>query len=154
MSSNFYIKVRVLRCLPFRLFQSRNRVSSNFYEVHTSWYDTIFLFQSRNRVSSNFYEVHTSWYDTIFLFQSRNRVSSNFYQNGLAISSRSYAKFQSRNRVSSNFYGIIDKIPNATTSFNLVIECLLISTSTRGDNHTSVTMEPFQSRNRVSSNFY
>ena len=61
--------------------------------------------------------------------------------------------FQSRNRVSSNFYSCL--LPSAkpvAACFNLVIECLLISTTDLLTDNGKLGR--FQSRNRVSSNFY
>ena len=116
------------------------------------------MFQSRNRVSSNF----NSPGETLFSHGQAQR-SFNLVIEYLLISTRDRWRvvdaqrhsFQSRNRVSSNFNSPGETLfshGQAQRSFNLVIEYLLISTIGQLC-QTNTPNKTFQSRNRVSSNF-
>ena len=88
------------------------------------------------------------------MFQSRNRVSSNFNRLMLRLLGAILSSF---NLVIE--YLLISTVPalsastEATLRFNLVIEYLLISTFQVSTQHARLISDTFQSRNRVSSNF-
>ena len=131
-SSNFNFTGYDFQRYRFNWFQSRNRESSNFNCVATCKHRGCQRqFQSRNRESSNF---NQRTHCILLLkppFQSRNRESSNFNGAFNPAPQGALEWFQSRNRESSNFNVIDANVKFALSSFNLVIENLLISTPPR-----------------------
>ena len=88
------------------------------------------LFQSRYRAASHFRSVLTSLTSLTSLFQSRYRAASHFRSASPPRHRKSLSAFQSRYRAASHFRPPLIPLPAHPTSFNLVIERLLISGGT------------------------
>ena len=115
-------------------------------------FNDIALFQSRNRGSFDFKSTKFGIQLQEIEFQSRNRGSFDFKFRIPSFYRQSYLSFQSRNRGSFDFKRTMsnDKI-RIHHRFNLVIEVLLISSSSRLS--TKNATSSFQSRNRGSFDF-
>ena len=127
--STLSICVQALPAARFNLVIECLLISTQPGSLRTTIY--LMLFQSRNRVSSNFYCMKTK--EAVAPLISFNLVIECLLISTkieFPVPSLHYnTEFQSRNRVSSNFYErAIKDTFLLFIRFNLVIECLLIST--------------------------